>query len=93
MSLWKVISPDWAISPAGATSVAASAAPLNRDFAEKMRMFTTPQSLINLDVAGAEFVNHKPANGNIFGLGFERLGANSGADNLTQGPDYPRKFR
>jgi hypothetical protein len=56
-------------------------------------MFTTPQSLINLDVAGAEFVNHKPADGNIFGLGFERLGANSGADNLTQGPDYPRKFR
>jgi len=36
-------------------------------------MFATPQSLINLDVAGAEFVNHKPADHNIFGLGFERL--------------------
>jgi len=41
-------------------------------------MFATPQSLINLDVAKAEYVNHKPANHNIYGPGFERLGANSG---------------
>ena len=88
MSLWKVISPDWAISPAGAINVAASAAPLSRDFAEKMRMLATSQSLINLDVCGVEFVNHKPAHHNIYGPEFERLGAKSGTNNLAQGPDY-----
>ena len=78
------MSPDWAISPAGATNAAASAAPLNRDFAEKMRMFATPQSLINLDVAWTEFASHRPAHLNIYGPGFERLGTKSGTNNLAQ---------